>query len=321
VGPEANGEAATLKAAVIARRRVVFTDVPDPVPAEDEILVQVKAAGLNNSDVAARFLAAEDDDPRVEGLECAGVVVDRGASATRFDIGDRVMTLTLGGGGHAELVCVPESVAMPVPDSVPWEVAGAFPEAFCTAHDALYEQCRLQPNDRLLVTGAAGGVGVAAVQLGAAKGAVVVASVRSESAHEPVATLGATVIHPDDQADHGPYDVVLEMFPEGNLRRDLETLATGGRIHVVSVVGGSEVIVDLRLLMHRRGAILGSQLKTRQPEAVAEVVRRVERKVLPMLSSKKVRVPIYASYPLDQAADAYKLFVQPGKLGKIVLLS
>ena len=171
----------------------------------------------------------------------------------------------------------------------------------------------------MLVTGAAGGVGVAAVQLGVASGVTVVASVRDPNLRTDVASFGAEAIAPDEHAAHGPYDVILEMFPRANLAEDITVLATGGRIHIVSLVGGPRVEVDFSDLMARRGSLHSSGLKTRGIEAVSDVARRVEAEVVPLLASGTVRVPVFATYPLSEAAAAYKRFVEGGKFGKIIL--
>ena len=310
-----------MRAATIVERRVVTREHPDPVPGEDEILVSVRAAGVNNADVSTRFFATVDSPPIIAGLEIAGTVAAVGRGCTRFAVGDAVMALTAGGGGHAELAVVKEGAAMAVPVGVDWAQAGGFPEVFATAHDALFTQCRLAKGERLLVTGGAGGVGVAAVQLGVAAGADVVASVRDPDRRGEVAAFGAEVIDPETAEDHGPYDVVLEMFPAANLAGDIRALATGGRIHVVSTMGGTVVEVDFQALTGRRGSIHASGLKSRPPAALAEVVARLEHDTVPLLASGELRVPVLATYPLTGAVDAYKRFTGGGKLGKIVLVT
>src|SRR2546421_87916 len=148
-----------------------------------------------------------------------------------------VRSATHAGGGQAELAVVHERLAMPVPDALGWPEAGGFPEVFTTAHDALFTQAALASGDRLLVHGAAGGVGTAAVQLGRAAGARVTATVRREELRGGVAALGAEAIAPDEFVERGPYDVVLELVGAPNLTGNLDALATGGRIAVIGVGG------------------------------------------------------------------------------------
>ena len=295
---------------------------PDPVPGKDEILVAVRAAGLNSADLMQRkgFYPAPPGWPAdIPGMELAGEVVDLGPGARRFAIGDRVMAI-VGGGGQAELATLHEREAMAVPDGIDWPEAGGFPEAFTTAHDALFTQCGLGSGQRLCVHGAAGGVGLAGVQLGVSAGATVIATVRDESLRDDVAGFGATVIAPDGFADHGPFDVVLELIGAPNLAADLDALATGGRIVVIGVGAGAVAELNLLALMHKRARINGSTLRARPLEEKAIAARAVERHVVPLLAEGRLRVPVAATFPMFEAAEAYDRFAAGGKLGKIVLV-
>jgi NADPH:quinone reductase-like Zn-dependent oxidoreductase len=169
-----------MRAVTIANARISVEDRPEPVPGAGQLLVRVRAAGLNAADlmqVRGLYPAPPGVPADIPGMELAGEVISVGEGAVRFLPGDRVMSL-VGGGAQAQMAVVDESVAMPVPATLGWPAAGGFPEVFTTAHDALVTQCQLQSGERLLVTGAAGGVGTAAVQIGVALGAQVVASVR-----------------------------------------------------------------------------------------------------------------------------------------------
>jgi NADPH:quinone reductase-like Zn-dependent oxidoreductase len=286
--------------------------------------VRVAAAGLNGADL----LQARGGYPPppgipadLPGLELAGEVAATGPGVQRFKPGDRVMAL-VGGAGQAELAVVHERTAMPVPDGLGWPEAGGFPEAVITAHDALFTQCGLGLGDRLLVHGAAGGVGTAAVQLGAAAGATVVASVRDPGLHRAVADLGAdVVVEPGQAAAHGPFDVVLELVGAPNFAANLDALATGGRLMIIGVGAGASVELDLRQLMGRRARLLGSTLRPRPLEEKADAARRVEHQVLPLLADGRLRVPVAATFPLEAAQDAYDRFAAGSKLGKLVLVT
>ena len=192
----------------------------------------------------------------------------------------------VGGGGQAELIAVHERLAMPVPDELDWTAAGGVPEVFTTAHDALFTQAGLIAGERLLVHGGAGGVGVAAVQLGVMAGARVTATVRDEHAREQVAALGALAIAPDEFEEVGPYDVVLELVGAPNLAADLAALAPRGRICVIGIGAGAKAEVDLRMLMAKRGRIHGSTLRARSLEDKASAARLVEKAVLPGLRDR-----------------------------------
>lgn len=296
---------------------------PDPVPGAGEVLVRVAAAGLNSADrlqVMGFYPAPPGSPPDIPGLELAGEVVHLGPRAERFALGDRVMAV-VGGGGQAEFCVVHERQLMPVPMGVDWPTAGGFPEAFTTAHDALFTQCGLAVGERLCVHGAAGGVGIAGVQLGVAAGCAVVATVRNESLRDAVGTFGATVVAPEAFTDHGPFDVVLELIGAPNLSDDVRSLATGGRISVIGVGAGPKAELNLLDLMGKRGRIHGSTLRARSLEEKSVVARAVERHVLPLLAAGTARVPVEATFPMAEAAAAYERFAAGGKLGKVILLA
>lgn len=190
-----------------------------------------------------------------------------------------------------------------------------------TAHDALFTQAGLRPGEHLLVHGAAGGVGTAAVQLGRAAGARVTATVRREGLRAGVAELGARAIDPEGFADHGPYDVVLELVGASNLADNLSSLATGGRIAVIGVGGtGPKGEINLVMVMQKRARIHGSTLRARPLEQKATAARLVEKEVLPNFENGTLKVPVAETFELDRAEEAYDRFAAGGKLGKIVLL-
>jgi NADPH:quinone reductase len=266
-----------------------------------------------------RYPAPPGSPREIPGLELAGEVVAQGPGAARFGEGDRVMAI-VGGGGQAELATLHERAAMPVPDGIEWAPAGGFAEVFTTAHDALFTQARLQPGERLLVHGGAGGVGTAAVQLAAAAGSEVTATVRNPDLRAEVERLGARAVAPEGFAEHGPFDAILELVGGPNLEGNLQALGTGGRIVVIGVGAGARAEVSLAALMGKRARIHGSTLRARPLEQKAEAMRGVERHVLPLLARGSVRVPVAATYPLEDVAEAYERFTAGGKLGKVVLL-
>jgi len=225
----------------------------------------------------------------------------------------------VGGGGQAELAVVHERAALPVPEALDWVSAGGTPETFTTAHDALFTQAGLGMGERLLIHGAAGGVGTAAVQLGRAAGARVTATVRDAQLRERVAALGAEAIAPEGFAEHGPFDVVLELVGATNLADDLGALATGGRIAVIGVGAGAVTEINLLALMGKRARIHGSTLRARSLEDKAAAARALERHVLPLLADGTVGVPVAATFPLAEVHEAYERFAAGGKLGKVVL--
>jgi NADPH2:quinone reductase len=312
-----------MRAATIRDGQVRVEEHPDPVPGPGEVLVRVHAAGLNGADLhqlRGGYPAPPGSPPDIPGLELAGEVAARGSGAERFAEGDRVMAI-VGGGGQAELAVVHERQLMPVPEALDWPAAGGTPEVFTTAHDALFTQARLGPGERLLVHGAAGGVGTAAVQLGASAGARVTATVRHPDHREAVRGLGAqAVVDPEGFEEHGPFEVVLELVGGPNLPGDLKALAPGGRIVVIGVGAGAKAELNLLALMGKRASISASMLRPRPLEEKAMTARELERQVLPLLQAGRVRVPVAQTFPLDAVQEAYERFAAGGKLGKIVLV-
>jgi NADPH:quinone reductase len=311
-----------MRAVTVREGGLAVEEHPDPTPGQGQLLVRVRGAGLNGADMLQRrgaYPAPPGDPPDIPGLELAGEVAAAGPNVHRFKEGDRVMAV-VGGGGQAELALIHERAAMPVPEALDWAQAGGLPEVFTTAHDALFTQAGLRPGEHLLVHGAAGGVGTAAVQIAAAAGARVTGTVRGEELRSGVEALGARAIAPEGFGEQGPYDVILELVGAGNLAENIASLARRGRIVVIGVGGsGPKAEINLGGLMQKHGRIHGSTLRARPLEEKAIAARLVEREVLPHVESGKVTVPVAETFPLDEAEAAYERFAAGGKLGKIVL--
>jgi NADPH2:quinone reductase len=311
-----------VKAVIVRDGELSVGDHDDPEPGFGEVLVKVRAAGVNGADMMQRrglYPAPPGSPQDIPGLELAGEVAALGPGAQRFKEGDRVMAI-VGGGGQAELAAVHERVLMPVPGALDWPEAGGVPEVFTTAHDALFTQAELQPGEHLLVHGAAGGVGTAAIQLAAALGARVTATVRNEALRERVAAFGAYVVAPEGFEEHGKFDVILELVGAPNLAGNVKSLATGGRLVVIGIGAGAKSELNLGALMGARGRVMASTLRARPLEEKALTARALEKSVLPLFESGDLRVPVHATYPLADAEQAYDAFAAGGKLGKIVLL-
>jgi putative PIG3 family NAD(P)H quinone oxidoreductase len=312
-----------MRAAIIRDGEVLVAEHPDPVAGAGQVLVRVRGAGLNGADqmqLRGRYPAPPGSPADIPGLELAGVVEALGSGAARFAVGDRVMGI-VGGGGQAELAVVHERQLMAVPSAVEFPDAGGLPEVFTTAHDAVFTQAGLRPGERLLVHGAAGGVGTAAIQLARAAGAHVSATVRNPDARDAVMDLGAdAVLEPEGFEEHGPFDVVLELVGAPNLAANLKALATNGRIVVIGVAAGTKAELNLLALMGKRARIMASTLRARPLEEKALTARALEREVLPLFERGVVRVPVAETFALDDVAAAYARFAAGGKLGKIMLV-
>jgi NADPH:quinone reductase len=312
-----------MRAVTIVDKEIEVREHPDPEPGHGEVLVRVRAAGLNGADMMQRrgvYPAPPGSPPDIPGLEMAGEVAKLGPAADRFSVGDRVMAI-VGGGGQAELAVVHQRQLMPVPDGLDWPQAGGLPEVFTTAHDAVFTQAGLTMGERLLVHGAAGGVGTAAVQMGRATGAHVTGTVRNPDLRDAVRGLGAdAVIEPEGFAEHGPFDVILELVGAPHLPGNVDAVATNGRIAVIGVGAGAKAELNLVALMGKRARIMASTLRSRPLEEKAVTARAMERHVLPLFERGALTVPVAATYPIDRAAEAYERFAAGGKLGKIVIL-
>ncbi|MGN6380470.1 MAG: alcohol dehydrogenase catalytic domain-containing protein [Gaiellales bacterium] len=311
-------------------RAVVFTgpggpevvelqERPDPVPGPGEVVVAATHAGLNPADLiqrAGHYPAPPGSPADIPGLEAAGTVAVVGERVTSWKAGDRVFGL-VGGGGLADRVLVHERHLAPVPDNVDDPGAAAVPEAFITAHDAVFTRGRLTLGERLLVNGANGGVGSAAVQLGIAAGVRVFAGVRSPEAAAAVADLGAEPVEPGRPPE--PADVVLELVGAPLIDADLDALAPLGRIVVVGTGAGADAQVSLRKMMGRRAELHATMLRARPLEAKAAAVQAFTRSVVPLLARGTVRPQVDSVFDAGDANAAFERLAGRGKLGKVLL--
>lgn len=307
------------------REVVTVTERPNPQPERFEVLIAPAYAGVNPADVLQRegkHPPPVGSPPDVPGLEVAGTVVARGEHVRGFEVGTRAFGL-VGGGGLADRVLAHERELVPVPETVDEMAAAAVPEAFITAFDAICLQAGLGAGDTLLVNGANGGVGTAAIQIGASLGAAVVASVRSEAVRSRVGELGATALEPTEAfarvQDRGGADVILELVGARNMPDNVRVLAPRGRIVIVGAAPGDEATFPLRDLMSRRGHIIATTLRRRPLEQKADLVQDFGRRVVPQLGTHKLAPVIDRVFDFDDASDALDRIRVPGKFGKILL--
>jgi NADPH:quinone reductase len=301
---------------------------PDPVPGSQELLVRVTHAGLNPADLSQRdgsYPAPPGSPQDVPGLEVAGTVEACGAQVLAWTPGDRVFGL-VGGGGLADRVIVHERHVAAVPDSLDEAGAAAVPEAFITAHDAIRSQAGLSTGEVLLVHGAAGGVGSAALQIGGVCGARVLGTVRSAEAAAVVREFGGEPITDEGFAESvleatggRGADVILELVGAPHFPDNVRAVAVLGRIVIVGLGAGAEVTLVLRQLMARRASMRGTVLRARTLEQKADAVRAFERELLPHLASGRLRPVIDAVIPYERAVDAFARMAASGKRGKVLL--
>ena len=308
--------------------QVTVSERDAPEIARDEVLVDVTAAGLNPADLQqreGRYPAPAGVVQDVPGLEVAGTVVEVGEGVTNWSVGDRVFGL-VAGGGLASRVAVHERCVTRVPERFDDHEAAAIPEVFITAHDALTTQGALRAGETVLVQGASGAVGSAAVQIALALGADVLGVVRSDRAAERVRALGA---EPVDAGTFGPQvlehtgdrgvDLVLELVGASNLAHDLDILALRGRIIVISVASGSTAEIDLLRLMVRRATVRGTVLRARPVEEKAAAVEAFAREVVPMLEDGLARPLVDSVFDVDDVRAAFDRLAEPGRSGKVLV--
>jgi NADPH2:quinone reductase len=296
---------------------------PDPSPGEGEVLVATEFAGINAADLLQRrgvYPSPPGWPADIPGMELSGRVAEVGPGVDSSLIGRRVCAI-VGGGAQATRSMVPAAHLITVPDDVAMNEAGGFAEAFITAYDALVSQGRLRSRDRLLVSGAGGGVGSAAVQIGRLLGAHVTAVTRSFSHHQILRDLGANdVISLDEVTTIEPVDVVLELVGAAHLALAQDRLANFARVVVIGVAGGgSRVEVDLLNVMRTRCTITGSTLRSRSMEEKTDVIARATEALAGPWGRGEIRVPLAATFDFNDVEDAYDFFAQPGKFGKVLL--
>ena len=310
-----------MRAVTIVDKQVQVGEVPDPICGSEELLVEVRAAGLNAADVLQKnglYPAPPGIPQHIPGLEIAGTVKEMGDQVSGFNIGDSVMGV-VGGAAQAELCKIHFTNAIRVPKDMDLTSAGGFCETYFTAYDALVRQAGLQWSEKLLINGAAGGVGLSAIALGLAMNAQVIASARHVEHHNILRQLGAVPILPSDSEHYGPYNVILELVGALNMQGNLANLAMEGRISVIGIGSGAKSEIDLRILMAKRARIFGSTLRARSTHAKATLVQEITTHVMPLFGSGKLPVTIAATYPIAEVHQAYEMFAKPGKMGKIIL--
>lgn len=304
--------------------------VPDLEPSDGEILVKVRASGVNRADLLQRrgLYPPPPGESEVPGLEFAGVVEEVGTGVTRWRAGDRVMGI-VGGGGYAERVVVDERVAVAVPQEMPWSMAGAIPEVYMTAFDAVSRQAELKRGETLLVHAVGSGVGTAAVQLGRRAGAYVIGTSRTASKLERAADAGLDVGIDGGEAwqravmketDGFGADVILDLVGAPYLARNQAAIAVGGRHVVVGVPGGSRAEIDLRALMARRARLFGTVLRARGVEEKAELAAEFSAEVMPGFMDGWLLPIIDRVFPVSRAADAHRRMEANRNFGKIVMV-
>ena len=302
-------------------------EVDEPALRPGEVLVDVVATAVNRADTLQRlgFYPVPPGGSEIIGLECSGTIAELGPEVEGWSVGDEVCAL-LTGGGYAARVAVPAGQLMPVPAGVSLVDAAALPEVACTVWSNLFMVAGLRPGERLLVHGGAGGIGTMAIQLAAALEARVFATAGSAEKLAVCTTLGADVaINYRDEdfveilAAEGGADVILDNMGAKYLARNVDALATAGRLVIIGLQGGTKAELDIAALLRKRGAVIATALRSRPVEEKAAICAEVVEHVWPLVADGTVVPVIHARLPLSEVAVAHQLMEDSGHVGKIVL--
>ena len=315
-----------------------LVEAADPVAGAGEVVVRVRCAGINRADLLqrmGRYPAPRDVPADIPGLEFAGEIEEVGSGVGGWSAGDRVMGI-LGGGGYAERAAVPAGQLLAVPPGFGWLEAGAIPEVFLTAADALVERGRMRPGEHALVHTAGGGVGTAALQLARAIGAASVIGTASSGKLDRIRAAGLPLDLGIDRhqgsfaaavLDHtggAGADVILDTVGATYWKDNTRSLATLGRLVIVGVLGGMRVEADLRQLMGKRATVVGTVLRARSKAEKADLTRMFTTRFLPGFTVPRgdaadLRSVSDRAFPLAEAAEAHRYVESNQSFGKVLL--
>ncbi|MFT3660465.1 MAG: NAD(P)H-quinone oxidoreductase [Gordonia sp. (in: high G+C Gram-positive bacteria)] len=316
--------------AITGTDQLTPTEVPDPVPAPDEILIEVVAAGVNRADVMQRagFYPPPPGASEILGLEVSGRIEALGSEVAGWSVGDPVCAL-LSGGGYAEKVAVPATQVLPVPDGVTVHDAAALPEVACTVMSNVFLTANLAPGELLLIHGGSSGIGTHAIQVAAAAGARVAVTARTPEKLARCAELGADVLIDYRTEDfiaalqpHGGANVILDVVGAKYLSRNVDALAPDGRMTVIGLLGGRKAELDLGKVLAKRLSVFGTTLRSRPatgPGSKAEVVLATLEGTWPLIADGRVQPVIDSVYPLAEAGAALDRMTSGDAIGKILL--
>lgn len=306
------------------------TTRPVPRPAAAEVLIRVRAAGVNRPDVMQRLglYPPPPGAPDIPGLEVAGTIVGCGTSVPRWTLGDDVCAL-VAGGGYAEYVTAPAAQCLPIPDALDMAEAAGLPETFFTVWSNVFDRARLAAGETLLVQGGSSGIGVTAIQLASAFGHRVFVTAGSDEKCRACEQLGAAkainyrtedfVAVVKELTGGKGADVILDMVAGDYVPRELQCLADDGRLVIIAFLGGTKTELNMIDILRRRLTITGSALRPRPVEFKAKIASALEQKVWPLLASGRVRPVIHKRFALERACDAHAMMESSTHVGKLVL--
>ena len=320
-----------MKAALVKNEKLVITEVEKPTPKDNEILIEVKAAGLNRADLLQRkgTYPSPKGWPEWPGLEISGVVAEIGNNCKKYNIGDKVCAL-VGGGGYAEYICVPEGMVMPIPKNISFEEAAALPEAYATSYLNLFWEGHLKSGGTAFIPAGASGLASVAIPMAKAFGARVITSVLTDEIAEKIKPLGADVIinsqkenvaeilKREEESGH-PVNMAMDCLCGQTLGESLPYMAEGGYWVVISTLAGIETNVLLRPLLTKGLHLVGSMLRKRTNEEKTILLEELVEKVWPKLESGQIKPSIYKVLPFEEVNEAQDILERGENIGKVVL--
>ncbi|MFC8064409.1 NAD(P)H-quinone oxidoreductase [Streptomyces sp. NPDC057293] len=311
---------------------LVWTEVPDPVPGDGEVLVEVAASAVNRADIMQRqgFYDPPPGASPYPGLECSGRIAALGPGVSGWAVGDEVCAL-LSGGGYAERVAVPSGQLLPVPEGVGLKEAAALPEVVCTVWSNVFMVAHLRPGETLLVHGGSSGIGTMAIQLAKAVGARVAVTAGTPEKLERCAGLGADILVNYREQDFvaelkeatggAGADVILDNMGAKYLDRNVRALAVNGRLAIIGMQGGRKGELDIGTLLAKRAAVSATSLRARPPEEKAAIVAAVREHVWPLFAGGHVRPVVDRELAMSGAADGHRVVEESGHIGKVLLVT
>jgi putative PIG3 family NAD(P)H quinone oxidoreductase len=311
---------------------LVWAEVPDPVPGEGEVLVEVAASAVNRADILQRqgFYSPPPGASPYPGLECSGTIAALGPGVSGWAVGDQVCAL-LAGGGYAEKVVVPAGQLLPVPKGLSLRQAAALPEVVCTVWSNVFMVAHLRPGETLLVHGGSSGIGTMAIQLAKAVGARVAVTAGTKEKLDRCAELGADVLinyreqdfvaEIKQATDGAGADVILDNMGAKYLDRNVQALAVNGRLAIIGMQGGVKGELNIGALLAKRGAISATSLRARPLDEKTAIVAAVREHVWPLLAAGHVRPVVDRELPMPEAAEAHRLVEDSGHIGKVLLVT
>ncbi|MFF5405362.1 NAD(P)H-quinone oxidoreductase [Streptomyces misionensis] len=311
---------------------LVWDEVPDPVPGEGEVLVEVVAGAVNRADILQRqgFYDPPPGASPYPGLECSGRIAALGPGVSGWAVGDEVCAL-LSGGGYAQKVAVPAGQLLPVPQGVDLAQAAALPEVVCTVWSNVFMVAHLRPGETLLVHGGSSGIGTMAIQLAKALGAKVAVTAGTKEKLERCAELGADILINYREQDFvaeikeatggAGADVILDNMGAKYLDRNIQALAVNGRLAIIGMQGGAKGELNIGALLSKRAAVSATSLRARPLGEKASIVAAVREHVWPLLAAGHVRPVVDRALPMPEAAQAHRVVEESGHIGKVLLLA